>query len=355
MTMNSKMLCFVAGRSGGHLIPALTLAKELHTSKAVSTLIITTATQLDKNIMSSAPYVTHHAALSLSSLSKNPFKFLLVCLQGFMAFISSYRLLKKYRPERIISMGGAISIPVCLMGKLLKIPIDVYELNAVPGKATLFLARFAQNILVCFEEAKKYLPAVKCITVAYPIRFVPSAKRFSAAAAREKIGINTAKKVIFISGGSQGSLFVNHLIRQWIELNPHIHALIHIIHQTGANDLFNWKEFYTTHEIPATVFSYNEDLAPVYQSADIIICRAGAGSLFEALFFEKPCIVIPHEATTTNHQKDNAKAMAQAYPQLFTMITEGDIKKDNMVFFSTINKRIHLVQTPASGKQLEIG
>ena len=353
MTMNSKMLCFVAGRSGGHIIPALTLAKELHT-KAVSTLFITTATPIDKKIMSTAPYVTHHLQLSLSSISRNPFKLFLFLMQCIMASLRSYSMLKKHRPERIISMGGAVSIPVCLAGKLLKIPIDVYELNAVPGKATLFLAKFAQNILVCFENAKKYLPAAKCITMPYPIRFVPSAKKFSSAIAREKLGINPAKKVIFISGGSQGSLFVNHLIRQWIELNPHIHALIHIIHQTGANDLFNWKEFYAAHEVPSTVFAYNEDLAPVYQSADIIICRAGAGSLFEALFFEKLCIIIPHEPTTTNHQKDNAKAMAHNHPQLFTVITENDIKRDNMMFFSIINKRIHSVQTPVSSKQLEI-
>ena len=80
-------------------------------------------------------------------------------------------------------------------------------------------------------------------------------------------------------------------------------------------------------EIPAVVFAYKEDLAPCYGAADIIISRGGAGSLFEALFFNKPCIAIPLETSSTAHQKDNARALSQNYPELFTMLTEQEIKQ----------------------------
>ena len=152
------------------------------------------------------------------------------------------------------------------------------------------------------------------------------------------------KKTIFINGGSQGSLFINRTIKEWINLNTHTHALIQIIHQTGARDVAGWKEFYQQHDIPAIVFDYKDDMTAYYQAADVIVCRAGAGSLFEALFFEKPCLVIPLDIKSTSHQKYNAYAMKQAHPELFAVLTENEMKKDNTAFFSALNKRIYIAQ-----------
>ena len=89
------------------------------------------------------------------------------------------------------------------------------------------------------------------------------------------------------------------------------------------------------------MFAYKEDLAPCYAAADIIICRAGAGSLFETLFFGKPCLTIPLETSSTAHQKDNARALSKQYPELITMLTEQEIKHDNMMLFRVLNKYIY--------------
>jgi len=337
----STLLCFVAGRSGGHLIPALTLAQHQYDISGKKSLCITTATPLDHAIVGQYQESVEHVPLSLDNIPRNIFKWFIFVPRFIQACIQSYRLLRARKPERIISMGGYISIPVCLMARLLCIPIDVYELNAVPGKATTILSYFSTRILVCFACAKKYFTRIECVEVPYPLRFGPAVKQVSAESIRIKLGLQPNKKTILITGGSQGSRFINTCIKQWITLNPHMHTLVQIIHQTGKAESASWKEYYAQHEIPAIVFEYQHDMAPYYQVADLIICRAGAGSLFEALFFEKHCIVIPLEISSTAHQKDNAWAMKQQYPQLVTVITEREIIHNNTALFSALHKRIY--------------
>ena len=337
MSTVQNTICFVAGKSGGHIIPALTLAQapENHDKNI---LFISTNTALDSSIIDAFPTINHRS-FNLRGLSRNPFGLLLFALQFLRIFVRTFFIFRRFKPERIISMGGAISIPVCLMGWLMRIPIDLYELNTTPGKAITFLARFATTIYVCFAQTKVHFKKKKCIVTPYPLRFPPDVPKTTAVLLHPHF--QASKKTIFITGGSQGSLFINRLIKQWLSLNPHMHALIQIIHQTGSSDTTDWQSWYDSHEIPVLVFSYQDNLLPYYQAADIIVGRAGAGTLFEALFFKKTCLVIPLEIASTRHQKDNAYAMAQQYPALFSIITEQSINQDNSAFFKVINKYIY--------------
>lgn len=343
MAIHTTSIAFVAGKSGGHIIPALTLASKMKADNAdLSILFFTTAHSLDKKIMHNAPYINQHIPLQLEGLSYNPFKLMRFMIRFFQAFLRSYSLLRTHQPERIISMGGYISLPVCLAAKALRIPIHLYELNAVPGKATKLLSYITRTMYICFAEAQKYLPAHKCVITAYPIRFQAHHKNISSHEAITQLKLVHGKKTIFISGGSQGSVSINNHIKQWLELNAHLHALIQIIHQTGAQDSTNWAHLYHSYDIPAVVFDYKDDLTVCYAATDVIIARAGAGSLFETLFFNKPTIIIPLETKSTSHQKDNAYAMAKAHPQLFTVITEQQIKKDNLKLFKEIHRHLYI-------------
>jgi UDP-N-acetylglucosamine--N-acetylmuramyl-(pentapeptide) pyrophosphoryl-undecaprenol N-acetylglucosamine transferase len=109
------------------------------------------------------------------------------------------------------------------------------------------------------------------------------------------------------------------------------------IHQTGSTDETDWKQLYTSKNITAHVFSYNPELALLYTAADIIICRAGAGTLFEINFFNKKCIIIPLKTATTDHQVHNAIAMSADYPDLFEYILQDDIEKNPTLLFSRLN------------------
>lgn len=342
--MNIPTIAFVAGRSGGHIIPALTIAQHLKDNNNQTQIVFfTTAHPLDQAIIKKqGGIINKHIPLKLGNVPFfNIFKIVVFIINFIRAFIRAFSLLKECKPQEVIGMGGYISLPVCLAARTLQIPVHLYDLDAKPGKATRFLAKYATKISICFEQAKEYLPAQKCHITAYPIRFDTAAKNLSKESALAQLKLSSSKKTIFINGGSQGSLFVNTCIKEWLDLNPHLHSLIQIIHQTGSLDTFDWKKHYTENDIPAIVFHYKEDLAPCYAASDVIICRAGAGSLFEALFFNKPCIAIPLETASTSHQKDNARALSHQEPLLVTMLTEQEIKSDNMILFRVLNKFIY--------------
>lgn len=343
-----KIIALVAGRSGGHIIPALTIAKKYKTeNNADSICMFTTAHSLDQSIIKKqGSVVTKHIPLKLGNVPFfNIFKILVFIIFFVRAFFKSLSSLRLYKPELVIGMGGYISIPVCLAAYLMRTPIHLYDLDAKPGKATRLLARYAQKIFICFEQANTMLPTAKTELIAYPIRFDEQAKALEQSMALTLLHLPINKKTIFINGGSQGSVFINNSIKNWLNLNPHLYSLIQIIHQTGAADATNWQRFYNELEIPHHVFIYKDDLGPCYSAADLVICRAGAGSLFETLFFKKPCLTIPLETNTTAHQKENARALTLKYPELFTMLTEDEIKQDNMVLFRVLNKYIYAQQT----------
>lgn len=341
--MSTQSIAFVAGRSGGHIIPALTLAQEIKEHDPNAHIIFfTTSYPLDQAIIKKqGAHINQHVSLKLGSVPFfNIFKVLIFIINLCRVFFKSWRILRRTRPSRVIGMGGYISIPVCLAARVLRIPVHLYDLDAKPGKANRFLAKYADKIFICFEQAKSYLPAAKCELAPYPIRFSQQSKIISQEQAQALLGLGN-KKTIFINGGSQGSVFINACIKEWLELNPHLHSLIQIIHQTGSYDTTDWKALYEQMEIPAITFSYRQDLAPCYRACDLIITRAGAGSLFEALFFEKPIITIPLETSSTAHQKDNARALAATFPDKVIMITEQEIKKDNMIFFRNLNRYVY--------------
>ena len=345
--MNTKsVVAFVAGRSGGHILPALTLAhKAKQEQKTV--LFFSTKHPLDQKIIKGSPAVNMHIPVSLIGFSLgNPFKLLLFIAQFIGACFKAWRTLRTHKVEEVVTTGGYISIPVCFAARMLKIPISLYELNVIPGRASYTIAAWATRVHICFTQTKSYFKNIICTKAEYPIRFNAQEKAITKEQAMAALSFSQIKKTIFIAGGSQGSVFVNTLIKSWLTLNPHVHSLVQIIHQTGAQDTTNWKAFYTEHEIPALVFDYKDSLAIEYAAADLIICRAGAGTLFEILFFNKPCLVIPLETRSTDHQKDNAAAMAAEHPELFSVLYEGQIKKNNTVLFSAINKHLYYKTTP---------
>jgi len=343
--MNKKEnICFVAGKSGGHLIPALTIAqkiiqKSLQEKKELKALFFTTNNLLDKKIIKEATIYITQVQLPLgkirySTIIKHP----MLAFNLIHSFAKSFFYLVKYRPKKIISMGGLVSLPVCMAGFILRIPIELFELNTTPGKAVTFLAPLAKKIHICFSKAMNYLPKKKCTFSQYPVRF---AARFPVNTQKhnlEAFGFSKSKFTLLILGGSQGSLAINNLIKEMVNKTPDIHEHMQIIHQTGRQDTTNWQEFYKKRNIAAIAFDFKKDIHQHYHIADIVVCRSGAGTLFETMFFKKKCITIPLEAKTSDHQVDNAKEIEKMHPKLVTLIKQD--KNCSHLFIKEIGKQI---------------
>ena len=331
--MNKHIVCCVAGKSGGHIIPCLTIAQQSNTAHNQQLLFFSSNTPLDTKILSDNKSVTWHIPLPLSTRAGSYIKTLLNAVSSF--FISFFYLCK-HRPTKIITTGGIVAIPTCLAGFILRIPIIIYSLDAVPGKAVKALTPFAQSIITCFASAQHYFPAHKCSVAPYPIKYTIADNQIDQQHAKKSLGLLPHKKTVLILGGSQGSLFLNECMQQWITDSSFNAENIQIIHQTGSVDATDWKALYTAHNITAHVFSYYPDLALMYAAADLIVCRAGAGTLFEIKFFNKPCIIIPLSTSTTDHQVDNARAMTDEYPELFCTIAQDVVERDPNVLFTRI-------------------
>ena len=100
---------------------------------------------------------------------------------------------------------------------------------------------------------------------------------------------------------------------------------LQVIHQLGDSTLNEWQALYAAHGIPALVFSFNHAIEYCYAASDLVLCRAGAGTLFELLFFQKKCITIPLETTENNHQLFNAQAFVHEYPHMIRMFRQQEL------------------------------
>jgi UDP-N-acetylglucosamine--N-acetylmuramyl-(pentapeptide) pyrophosphoryl-undecaprenol N-acetylglucosamine transferase len=332
-------ICCVAGKSGGHIVPCLTLAQQYkHEHPDTKVLFFSTDTTLDHTILDTNKTVDTHIALKIDS-PKSIFQYPILIWRLLRASCTSFYYLLVHKPTCIISTGGLVSVPVCLAAWLLRIPIELYELNAVPGKATLLLARMATGIHICFEKTAAAIPYA-CTLSPYPVRFTQIQKEITHQDAQTLVGCPHNHNTLLILGGSQGSLFLNNSIKQFVEQNNTLP--LHIIHQTGAADSTDWQQFYQQHNVCALVFAYHDNIALCYRAADLIITRAGAGSLFEIAFFNTPSIVIPLEADTTDHQVDNAYAIQEQLPTLFTVVRQKEIAADPIAFHALIRDMLTL-------------
>jgi UDP-N-acetylglucosamine--N-acetylmuramyl-(pentapeptide) pyrophosphoryl-undecaprenol N-acetylglucosamine transferase len=337
-TISYHRICFVAGKSGGHILPCITLAQQaLHKHPHYEIMFFSTASDLDKQLINGNAIIKHYIPLNLETRHLKKILTLPLFMGNLLySFVKSLYYLRKLNPEVVISTGGYISIPVCLAARMLRIPIELYELNAIPGKAVKFLAPFAYKVWICFEKSTAYLPAKKCALTHYPIKFNETTQVATRQEALKSLNFSADRKTILILGGSQGSLFINAAIKQMLERWPDANKSIQIIHQTGALDRTNWSTMYEELGVPSMVFGYSEALGNYYTVADLVICRSGAGTLAEVSFFNKKCITIPLETVTTNHQVDNALAAAQMRPDLFSILNQDDITQNNKLLFQTV-------------------
>jgi len=321
-------ICFVAGKSGGHILPCITLAQQtINKHPDYKVIFFSTDAKLDMQLLSGNPIIKNHLPLKLSKIPYGSLlKFPKFFLHIIYSFFKSIYYLRKMKPETVISTGGYVAIPVCFAAKLLGIPIELYELNVIPGKTIKLLAPLATKMWICFEQSFQYLPAQKCTLTSYPIKFIDKTKIMAKEDALRELQFSLDKRTLLVLGGSQGSIFINNAIHHFIERNAGLHHSIQVIHQTGALDSTDWHLFYAERNIQALVFSYSDNIGHYYAAADLVICRSGAGTLAEIMFFNKQCITIPLETKTTMHQIDNANAAAHKCPELITVLKQKEVE-----------------------------
>lgn len=333
-SFTNKKICLVAGKSGGHIIPAITYAQNLLKSKkCTKSIFFTTNSKLDCNLITQSEWIDHHVALDLPSFPKKDiFKYPNFIYKFITSILQTFFHLNKNKPDIIISMAGYISIPVCISAFILRIPIHLFELNVIPGQATKLIKHIARTVYITFDSTSKMLKHKNIKKIEYPIRFSKTTKR---------LDIPKHCKVLLILGGSQGSAYINNLITYFVKIHHCKLSNLYIIHQTGSlKDAQIAQETYNSLGVKSLVFDFINDLETYYNSADLVISRAGAGTLFELLFFKKHTFIVPLETAGNNHQVHNATAMSKEYPKLFQYYLQSNIEKNRSQLYSDILKSI---------------
>jgi len=312
-----KNYIIVGGKTGGHLFPGVAIAQEL-SAQGGKVYFLCTHRQLDRNVL------TQYCFSFYPIFSESPRGFfILFLLKLFIGFIQSCFYILKIKPDVVVGLGGFPSVPGVLAAKILGKRVVLLEQNVHPGKANIFLARFATKICLAFEKTKKYLDKYKekLVHTGNPIRReIVELENISKQDLKQALDIKTDKSIILITGGSQGAKCINDTLKQYIILNFKNFYFIHI---TGVKDFEATKDFYDKNNVLINVIPFSKDIGRFFACSDLVISRAGGTTVAELGFLKKRCILIPFGAATESHQNANAQALVEA--GLACVIDEGSL------------------------------
>ncbi len=328
--VKKKTIAFVAGYSAGHILPCIALHKQKYHNKNV--LFFTTTNKLDTQLLKKqSSFINVFIPLHRKSRMRIHHYFLLLW-HLMCATIKSVYYLHKHKSERIITTGSFIALPICYAARLLRIPIDVYELNAHPGRTNKHIAFFATNVFVCFKRTQQQLLPLKTTLINYPQTIYPIKKQNK----------TSDKPTILVLGGSQGSTSLNSIICKLLASNTELQNNVYWIHQTGDGEYQKISNWYKKQKINCTVMPFADDLTPYIAQADLVICRAGAGTLFSLIAYNKPCITIPLSTVAENHQLLNAEELTKKHHNLITILEQQMLIQNKAELYNQIKKKIQV-------------
>lgn len=206
----------------------------------------------------------------------------------------------RHRPDVVLAMGSYSSVGPCLAARLRGVPVVLHEANAVPGRAVKMLAKKAAAIGICFEETRFYLKGRKLVSTGMPLRPEIQISK----AENQKSGF-----CLLVMGGSAGAHAINEVVSQAVCQMPQ--RVSRVIHLTGPDDENTVRSRYRAAGVNATVCAFTQDMAELYASADLAVCRAGASTCAELGVFGLPALLIPYPHAASDHQTINAQALAK--------------------------------------------
>jgi UDP-N-acetylglucosamine--N-acetylmuramyl-(pentapeptide) pyrophosphoryl-undecaprenol N-acetylglucosamine transferase len=211
-------------------------------------------------------------------------------------------LIKRFRPDVVLGVGGYVSGPMVLAASLRGVPTAICEQNSYPGLTNRILGRFVKKVFATFGESMRFFPRGKVVITGNPVR----SDILNAMNPKE----GSDSMTILVFGGSQGAHKLNQSVPE--ALSKLGRADIRVIHQTGDRDYESVKNAYAGHRIDARVLRFIDDMAGAYGEADFVIGRSGAGTVAEITALGKPSLLIPYPFAANNHQLENARVLERS-------------------------------------------
>lgn len=308
------------GGTGGHVIPALAIARELRDAYGAEVRFVGTARGLETRLVPEAGFpleLIHVGQLKNVSLATR----LRTLTDLPLGIIRCVQLLRSYRPQVVVGVGGYASGPAMLAAILLRIPTLAFEPNAAPGLANRLAGRFVSAAAVNFAETCSYFRNAT-------VTGIPVREDFFSLQPKPP---GTSKKLL-VFGGSQGARILNEIMPQI--LFPLLRDMpgLTVLHQSGPRTLDATRQAYLdtgADDSRWQVSAYLNDMPARFGEADLILCRSGASTMAELAAAGKPSLLVPFAAATDDHQRKNADVFVAAGAA--KMLLESELKAQRLI------------------------
>lgn len=297
---NVKKIILSGGGTGGSAVPLFNIRRRLEKEKSFEFLFLGGKRGIERTL-AKEENIPFRGVFSGKFRRYFDWRNFIDPFFVFLGFLESLWIISREKPDLLISAGSFISVPAVWAAWFFKVPVLLIQLDVRPGLANRFMAPVAEKIAVVFEKSVVDY-GIKAVWTGVPFqisdfRFQISDKDFFA-----KYGLKNNLPLVLVIGGGTGSIFINKLLK---EVSSELVNVCNIIHITGSGKKLsvqrdNYKQF---------EFLGHDDLMVIMKKADLVVSRAGLGTISELVDLRKPAIIIP---MPESHQEDNAKALSDA-------------------------------------------
>lgn len=287
------------GGTGGHVIPALAVARELR-ARGHAVRFIGTRRGMEAKLVPLENFPIEW--IEIGGLKRVGFRRTLATLAELPSSVwQAARMLDRAGAAAVFSMGGYVAGPVLLAALWKRIPVVVMEPNAVPGFTHRRLARFVARALISFPETARWFPEGRTQVTGLPVR-----EEFFALPAKPRGKVVT----VLITGGSQGSRTLNRAVEESWPLWPA--RSVRLLHQTGAAAYEDLAPRFRASGVDGEITPFLTAMPRAFVEADLVVSRAGMGAVSELAAAGKPSILVPLPTASDQHQLRNAQALEKA-------------------------------------------
>lgn len=327
-----RKIMLMAGGTGGHIFPALAVARLLQ-AEGVAVEWLGSAASMEAEKVPQAGLPFH--ALSISGLrGKKGLALLLAPFRLLNSIWQALRILRQTRPDAVVGFGGFASGPGGLAASLLRIPLYLHEQNALPGMTNRYLSRVARRVFTGFPDVLMQHPMA--VWVGNPVR----AELTQLPPPHERYAARQGPLRLLVVGGSLGAQAFNETLPQALALLS-LEQRPLVRHQTGARKDQATRSAYAANQLeePLELSCFIQDMAEALSWADLVLCRAGALTISELAAVGVASVLVPYPFAVDDHQTHNARLLVDAGAAVLMPQTELNAESLARLLNQTLNDR----------------
>ncbi|MHC4157993.1 MAG: UDP-N-acetylglucosamine--N-acetylmuramyl-(pentapeptide) pyrophosphoryl-undecaprenol N-acetylglucosamine transferase [Planctomycetota bacterium] len=309
--MSGKSFFFAGGGTGGHIYPAIALAEQIVKLQSDAKIHFFVSTRnIDTYILSKTNF--KYTQLPAKGFSLRPGKIVSFCTSFFKSCRAAKKVIAGSESPLVVGVGGFVAAPACCAAHKLGVPIVLLNVDFAPGRANKFIARWADEIFVQFEDTAEYFARAKAAVsvVGCPLRSGFAEPQPDKVV--EQLDLDESKKILLVTGASSGSENINRAICSLLDKLSAFAEDWQIVHLAGWGDFDKTNEKYANVKIGHKVLRYFDDMPNLLAAADLVVGRSGAVSVAEYATAAVPSICMPYPYHKDRHQYLNAGKLSEA-------------------------------------------